>query len=490
LNVRDPHFPTVHLRPPRHWVNDPNGLVFHDRYHHVFFQYNPQGVQHVGMHWGHWRSRDLLRWELLPVAISPTPGGFDAEGVWSGNAVSAGDHLVAFYSAKRDDRWWQPIAAATSADGVAFDKTAELLVSDPPAGTVMFRDPYVWRDGDRWRMLVGATLEGGRGAALHYGSDDLSHWRYLGHYLARAPEQLADNRDTGKGWECVQLATLAPDRAALVFSVWDPEGGAAHVATYVGEDLGFRFEPHQLQLFDHGPDCYAPAVMQAPDGRWLAWAWIWEARDEHRVGAPSSWTDEVGWAGMLSLPRELTLTEHGLHQAVAREIDLLRGGRLLDVTWTVTDAAPAELGQIDRSTDLVATLGRSTDGRAAAGLRVVTSADGSEHLDVGLDPGTGDLIVDRAAASLDPRAKKGSWRIPIRVPPGGSVELRALIDHSVIEIFTSNGEALTLRFYPTGTSDWRLLARALGSGEVRLTVTAWQLAPLAMSSYEPNPRST
>ncbi|MGW5665709.1 hypothetical protein ACWEWG_37750 [Streptomyces sp. NPDC003758] len=60
------------------------------------------------------------------------------------------------------------------------------------------------------------------------------------------------------------------------------------------------------RLLDHGPDLYAPALLRAPDGRWLMWAWIWEARDEERVGAPSAWTDEVGWAGMLSLSRELT----------------------------------------------------------------------------------------------------------------------------------------------------------------------------------------
>jgi beta-fructofuranosidase len=113
---------------------------------------------------------------------------------------------------------------------------------------------------------------------------------------------------------------------------------------------------------------------------------------------------------------------------------------------------------------------------------VVTSADGTEHLDLGLDPDTGDLIVDRSAASRDPRAKQGAWRIPTEVSPGGSVDLRAVIDHSVIEVFTSNGQTLTLRFYPTGTDDWRIFARTTGSGEAALSVTAWELAPLPISS--------
>lgn len=98
---RDPHFPVAHLRPPRNWINDPNGLVFHDGHYHVCYQYNPHGATHANMHWGHFRSPDLLSWEPLPVALSPTPGGLDADGCFSGNAVSDGERLVAFYSAHR-----------------------------------------------------------------------------------------------------------------------------------------------------------------------------------------------------------------------------------------------------------------------------------------------------------------------------------------------------------------------------------------------------
>ncbi|RZB13873.1 glycosyl hydrolase, partial [Streptomyces sp. F001] len=62
----DLHLPAVHLRPPRNWINDPNGLVFHDGHYHVFFQYNPYGPWHSNVHWGHYRSPDLINWEPLP----------------------------------------------------------------------------------------------------------------------------------------------------------------------------------------------------------------------------------------------------------------------------------------------------------------------------------------------------------------------------------------------------------------------------------------
>ena len=86
----DPHRPVAHLRPSRNWINDPNGLAFHDGHYHVFHQYNPYGSDHANMHWGHFRSTDLLTWELLPIALAPAPGGVEADGCFSGNAISAG----------------------------------------------------------------------------------------------------------------------------------------------------------------------------------------------------------------------------------------------------------------------------------------------------------------------------------------------------------------------------------------------------------------
>ncbi|MEI5596264.1 hypothetical protein [Streptomyces brasiliscabiei] len=115
-DTHDSHRPVAHLRPPANWINDPNGLVFHDGTYHVCYQYNPYGTRHANMHWGHFRSPDLVSWEPLPIALTPTPGGVDEDGCFSGNAVSDGDRIVAFYSAYRRDRWDQPVTTATSHD--------------------------------------------------------------------------------------------------------------------------------------------------------------------------------------------------------------------------------------------------------------------------------------------------------------------------------------------------------------------------------------
>lgn len=494
MSAPDPHFPAVHLRPPANWVNDPNGLVFHEDHFHVYFQYNPHSARHTGMHWGHYRSRDLVHWEHLPVALTPTPGGDDADGVWSGNAVSTDGTLIAFYCALRDDRWWQPVTSAVSHDGGrTFTKRPDLLLPQPPEGTSMFRDPYVWRDGAHWRMLVGSGTTDGRGAAQQYLSTDLRHWQYAGPFLTRAPQSLDGGGDTEEGWECVQYADFGGSRGALLLSAWDPQDGAARTVAYVGRDQGTDFATGAPQRLDHGPDFYAPALLavpreaEAPPGgalgrRWLMWAWSWEARDAARVGAPSAWTDEVGWAGMLTLPREVTLGANGsLRQRPAPELHALRGPVDLRKRGAATARTPHDLGPTSRAFDLQARLQRSADGRAAAGVRLLTSSDDTEHLDILLDPETGDLVVDRSHASGDPRAQGGAWRIPAAARPGDFAEIRVIIDHSIAEVFLlDTGEALTVRFYPQPDTAWRLRAVATGQGSAHFDVWTWPLHPISI----------
>ena len=66
--------------------------------------------------WGHASSANLTDWEHEPVAIAPTPAGYDADGCWSGNTVEDGDGVTMLYTGVRlrakaqENRWPLPPA--------------------------------------------------------------------------------------------------------------------------------------------------------------------------------------------------------------------------------------------------------------------------------------------------------------------------------------------------------------------------------------------
>jgi fructan beta-fructosidase len=81
--------PYLHFSPERNWMNDPNGMVYHDGTWHLFFQHNPDGNRWGNMSWGHATSTDLVHWEEQPIAIPQTfdENGTAIEDIFSGSVV-------------------------------------------------------------------------------------------------------------------------------------------------------------------------------------------------------------------------------------------------------------------------------------------------------------------------------------------------------------------------------------------------------------------
>jgi beta-fructofuranosidase len=94
----DPLRPQYHLLPSHNWMNDPNGPIFFRGRYHMFYQYNPQGAVWGTMNWAHATSADMIYWKHEPVAISPTRGGPDQDGVFSGSAVIDNGKPIVIYT--------------------------------------------------------------------------------------------------------------------------------------------------------------------------------------------------------------------------------------------------------------------------------------------------------------------------------------------------------------------------------------------------------
>ena len=102
------YFPAYHAAPPVGWVNDPCGFIEAFGQYHLYGQYHPYSSQWGPMHWGHWASDDLVKWDWQGVALAPDTSA-DEGGCFTGTAQIAGGpfHMGRFQSGQTGDAPYQ-----------------------------------------------------------------------------------------------------------------------------------------------------------------------------------------------------------------------------------------------------------------------------------------------------------------------------------------------------------------------------------------------
>ena len=176
----DPDRPIYHFRPPANWTNDPNGTMFYKGWHHLFYQLNPFATRLGSQHWGHARSRDLVNWEHLPIAIWPSADKGE-RAIYSGGAAIAGDgrpRLIYTSIGQPQPEQW--LVTPKDDDLLYWDKFAGnpvLNQSAHIAGAIaQWRDPFMFREAGGTYMVCGGGSGDGRAQVQLYGAikDDLT----------------------------------------------------------------------------------------------------------------------------------------------------------------------------------------------------------------------------------------------------------------------------------------------------------------------------
>jgi beta-fructofuranosidase len=461
----DPLRPQYHLLPAHNWMNDPNGPIFFRGRYHMFYQYNPQAAVWGNMHWAHATSPDMIHWQHQPIALAPTPHSPDSDGVFSGSAVLDHGTPTVIYTGVappasaseatlRDGvhtwRETQCLAVAEDDSLRSWKKLPAPIIAAPPAGLDVtgFRDPCLWREAGKWMLILGSGTRQQGGMALLYTSSNLRDWTYLHPLVTGSPSGSNANNPVASGdmWECPDFFPLDNKRVLLVSTM-----GKVHwkIGTYTQQ----RFTPEKEGVVDWGA-YYAAKTMLDRDGNRILWGWIRETRPDADLIA-------AGWAGVMSLPRVLSLSaENDLQMEVLPSAASLRGLRT------------ATLNLVDQERALDRVLIRDL----AAELELTTQSKDDEF-SITLQSDAGDF----AAISCTRRDGRRELRVNEHVAPvpgnvGSPISFHIFCDGSVLEIFANRTVSLTTRIYKIPSGPLRL-TRA-GNFSVNF-LNVWQLKPIS-----------
>lgn len=284
MMYKEANRPQFHFTSRRGWINDPNGLVYHNGLYHLYYQHNPFEREWENMTWGHATSPDLLHWTehddvLFPDHLGTMYSGsavFDEQNT-SGFGTEKCPPLVYAYTADRSEREVQCIAYSLDG-GMTLEKYKGNPVIDSYKTwqTHDTRDPrlFLYQPGNHWVMVLNE-----RDGHSIYTSINLKDWTYQSHV-------------TGF-WECPDLFELPvddnPNNTRWVML------GASN--TYIiGKFDGKTFVPEGGKYrFCTGSIYAAQTISHAPDGRRIQIGW-------GRVAHPG-----MPFNGMMLLPTELTL---------------------------------------------------------------------------------------------------------------------------------------------------------------------------------------
>ncbi len=437
-------YPKFHIASNGGWINAPNGLCFYKGRWHVFYQLHPYGTQWGPMHWGHVSSTDMLNWKREPIMFAPTLEE-EKDGVFSGSAVIGDDGELKFYYTGH--RWangidntggdWQVQMIAEPDNDELTSATKRGMIIDCPLDKVdhHYRDPKVWKTGDKWYMTFGVSSAEKRGQMWLFSSDDMVRWTYervlFEHpdpnvFMLECPDffpikDAEGNEKWGIGFSAMGAKASGfmnrnVSNAGYMIGTWTP---------------GEAFQPEtEFRLWDCGHNYYAPQSFN--DGeRQIVYGWM------SPFVEPIPMQDD-GWCGNLTLPREITLGADGdLHTAPVVEMEGLRenttdfGAISLDVNGEQTIADDAEAVEIEMTIDLNA----STAERA--GLKIHATEDGA-YTYVAFDDQIGRVVIDRQAAA---QGDRGYRTAPLSAEElaSGELKLRVFVDRGCVEVYVNDG---------------------------------------------------
>jgi len=452
--------PQIHFSPPKNFMNDPNGLIYHKGKYHLFYQYNPYGKEWGHMSWGHAISQDLIYWQHFPIALQEE----DDVMIFSGSVVYDRENstrlakgktgpLIAIFTGHDNKQNYQTQYLAFSNDkGLTWTK-----FKDNPVLYLRlrhFRDPKVfWFEKERkWIMTVSVA---DKRIIRFYCSDDLRNWQYLSDF---APQGMMGTRF----WECPNLFELPVENEknstkwVLKVDVIDNAvSGGSGSQYFVGHFDGKQFlndnAPDKILWVDYGKDFYAAQTFNnLPKTQkrvvWIAWMNNWQYAN-HLPTYP--------WRGEMTLPRKLSLikTENGirLFQKPVNEIKKLRQDNLYYRDLLISPGFnPLNKLHLDQASfEIIAEFKMES----ATNFGIWIFWGKKCWVKIGYDHINKKMFLDRRnSGTVNFNENFAAIHYaPLNIVQKKNINLRVIFDRCSIEVFANHGEAvITDLIFPKG----------------------------------------
>lgn len=489
--TEDYHKPQYHGGPYQHWMNEPHAPFYYNGKYHLFFQFNLNGPYFRNICWGHLVSDDMVNWKPLKEIITPTAGTVAPDGIWSGgvNFDSDGKPVI-FFTAGND-------SFASAGDGLVSNQNIGIArpkdINDPnltewvvdsslavkqkvgEGKTGEFRDPYVFKDGNTWYMLVCSSSSANKGTALIYSTtdDSFKNWTYRGQLY----EDATLSSDYGRTWELPVLIPIktrdgSQQKYMFVFSPAPADSADNDIFYLLGNfnKSTYRFEPDNKtpKRFDFGDNVFTgPSALTDPKTGKTVMFSIMQDQRKPRDQYLSGWAHSVG------LAREIYLSADGTRAEIAplSTIESYEDKTLAEGSSLTLDAANQKL-QSASGDMLHIKLTLEYSGSGTFGLQVRRNAAGTEYTDFYYDTANGNAGVKTGMSGA--QNISGNFFDKYSAV-GNSITLELYLDRSLIEAFYDGVIAVTARVYP---KDRASMGLRLYAENVTLTVKSLRVASM------------
>jgi sucrose-6-phosphate hydrolase SacC (GH32 family) len=423
-----PYEPIYHIRPPKNWINDPNG-PYRDPVTgkiHLYMQYNPNGPLWGDIAWYHVTSDDYVKWTRpeSPVAMYADKW-YDKWGVYSGTMMNNNySEPVAIYTCTEPENIQRQCIANVPKADLVGKRTLDHLVKsarnvilsedDVPGlvGLGNFRDPTEWwvdpANPNQWLIAFVARINDADGDNAHviiFSTTDptfqsgykFSHSLYIYKYDLDSMFECPDFFSLYPNSEhYLKVSTMPSHRDYIIYGSYELNATSGKYVFVEDPDRSFTF-------IDYGP-FYASKTFHDPIlNRRTIWGWTNDELSNAQI-------QSQGWSGVQNMLRtvEYDSTEKKLKTHPVPEMKGLRMNKLVDMKNAVVTSTPTPIIKSNTNNTLYhEIIAKFTLSDPSIFSATATYADdGSDAPEIG--------VVIRANADLSQ-----STTVSLKMPPYG-----------------------------------------------------------------------